>query len=314
MMIYLLLAIIIDLIIGDPRSIPHPVVIIGKFISKLEAVFFSFVNNDGAKKIAGIVLVLIVVFTTYFISSQLINLGFIINFYLGIVINIWLLSTTIAIKGLRKAGLKIYYYLKDDNINQARTAVAEIVGRDTDKMKGNDIVRAAVETIAENTSDGIIAPIFFYLIGGTPLALAYKAVNTLDSMLGYKNEKYRHFGWSAARFDDLVNFLPARLTGIGFCIAALVTRGDWKKGWQIMIRDAGKHPSWNAGYPEAAVAGSMGVSLGGLNYYHGKPAFRAYLGDKNRELLVKDIKLVIRLMSWNVFLIISLLIMFGLGR
>ncbi|MFP4016467.1 MAG: adenosylcobinamide-phosphate synthase CbiB [Halanaerobiaceae bacterium] len=307
-MYLLIAAIIIDLLIGDPRIIPHPVVIMGKLISELDRFFNLYTDSEIAKKIAGSLLVFIVVSFTYIITVIIIEIGFMINYYIGLTIYIWLLAATIAINGLKSAGLGIYKALKNRDIDTSRKMVGMIVGRDTEDMKIKEIVRAAVETIAENTSDGIIAPIFFYIIGGVPLAMTYKAVNTLDSMLGYKNERYKDFGWAAARLDDIANYIPARLTGIGFCIAALLVPGTGtKQAWKIMFRDAGSHPSWNAGYPEAAVAGAMGVRLGGLNYYQGKASFRAYMGDKKRELISDDIKCVTKLMFLNIFCIVLIM-------
>lgn len=307
---YLLPAVVIDLMLGDPEVIPHPVVLIGKLISFMETCLTNLVKSKLAEIIAGIAIVFSVVITTYFLTYSLIGFCFSINYYVGLIITIWLLASTISLKGLKDAAVKVYNYLDVGDIQQARKAVGEIVGRDTDNMSEEDVIRATVETVAENTSDGIIAPVLFYVIGGPQLAMAYKAVNTLDSMLGYNNDKYRYLGWAAARFDDVVNFIPARLTGAGFCLAAFILRKNWKRGWLIMLRDAGKHKSWNAGFPEAAAAGCLGIRLGGLNYYSGQPDFRAQLGDKTRKLVTADILDIIRLMYFNVFFIILLMYLF----
>jgi adenosylcobinamide-phosphate synthase len=292
----LLLALLIDLIIGDPSFIIHPVVIIGKVISSIERGLRKKLKGRKGERLAGIILVIVVVGVVYITTFYIIRLAFCINTYLGIAINLWLLSTTIAARGLVRAGLKVYRNLLAGDIQKARRSVGEIVGRDTEQMNEIEIIRATVETIAENTSDGIQAPIFFYIIGGTPLAMTYKAINTLDSMIGHLNRRYKYFGWAAARLDDLVNYLPARITALIFNLTSLILPGyNAKKSWRIMWRDARKHPSLNAGYPEAAIAGALGVQLGGLNYYQGKAEYRATLGDEERGLTVEDIKSMIKL-------------------
>lgn len=302
-MIELIFAVIIDLIIGDPDFVPHPVVIIGAYISVLEKKLYRLFKGDKGKLIAGGLLAIIVILTVYFTSSLLLGVFFKLNPILGLIINIWILSTTIAIRGLAKAGLKVYKHLSNDDFEQARFSLSRIVGRDTEDMSENEIARAVIETIAENTSDGIIAPIFFYIIGGIPLALTYKAINTLDSMLGYKNERYLYFGRISARIDDLVNFIPARVTGIGFCTVAVFLGYNGIKGWKTMWRDAGGHPSWNAGFPEGAMAGSLEIKLGGLNYYQGCPSFRVYMGEGKPEPTRVDIINAVKLMIGNSVLI-----------
>ncbi len=304
---YLLLtAVLVDLIIGDPGFIPHPVIIIGKLISTMEEKLRRLAKGKYLEKIMGMVLVLLVTGVTYFLTFYFIRLFFSINYYLGVLLNIWLLAATIALKGLAGAGIGVYNYLKMGDIVSAREATGQIVGRDTEKMGEDEIIRSVIETVAENTSDGIVAPLFFYLIGGTALAMTYKAVNTLDSMIGHLNDRYRDFGWAAARLDDLANLIPARLTGLGFCAAAFLLGYDSKRAWRIMRRDAAQHPSPNAGYPEAAAAGALGIRLGGLNHYHGRASFRPYLGEPAKELAREDIKAVVKLMYWNVGIIVIL--------
>jgi adenosylcobinamide-phosphate synthase len=191
--------------------------------------------------------------------------------------------------------------------DKARIEVSKVVGRDTACMGREDIIRAVIETLAENTSDGIIAPIFYYSLGGLPLAMAYKAINTLDSMIGYNNTKYKYFGRTAARLDDIANFFPARITGFGFCLATLFIGYGWKNCLKTMYRDARKHPSWNAGYPEAAVAGAMGIRLGGLNYYNGKKSFRAYMGEKKHKLITNNIDTIVKLIYLNTCIFVIVL-------
>ena len=306
-MIYILSgAVLLDLLIGDPDYYPHPVIIIGKLISVLETRFRKITDSKWGEKLASLVIVLITILVTYIIMAGIIRLSFYINNFLGWLVNIWFLGTTIAIKGLMKEANKVYQQLQEGCLAGAREILNLIVGRDTDKMGVVEIIRATVETVAENTSDGIIAPLFYFLLGGVPLAMTYKAVNTLDSMLGYKNERYRHLGWAAARLDDVANFIPARLTGFGFCLVALLCRKNWQQGFKVMFRDAGKHSSVNAGYPEAAVAGVLGVRLGGLNYYQGEASFSCYLGEKRREPVKEDILWAVKLLQLNVLILLLL--------
>ncbi len=317
--IYILVAgIFLDLLIGDPRFIPHPVVLFGKIINFLENKILNLFKNrrNLSKKInrllkifTGSILVFIVVFIAFSTVFLILKFSYELNYYFGIILNIYLFSTTIAIKGLAKAGNEIYSALQTDDIELARRKTAMIVGRDTAKMSKADIVRATIETIAENTSDGIMAPLFFFFIGGVPMAMAYKAINTLDSMLGHKNEKYLYFGKIAAKLDDLANYIPARICGILFSFIALLTNYNGKKAFKIMKRDASKHPSPNAGYPEAAAAGALNIRLGGINYYQGKKEFRSYLGDGPFPDSIEDIKRMIFLLYYSTaFLFLIMLV------
>ena len=200
-----------------------------------------------------------------------------LNQWLGKALSIWLIYTTLAARGLAGAAKEVYSALVKGDLAEARRKVGWIVGRDTDKMDDRSVTRATVETVAENIVDGIISPMFYALIGGAPLAMAYRAVNTLDSMLGYKNERYIDFGRASARLDDLANYIPARLTGCLLAAAFLFEDASRKTdGHNPGFR---RHPSPNSGIPEAAVAGSLGIRLGGLNYYQGRESFRAYMGE-----------------------------------
>ena len=206
------------------------------------------------------------------------------------------LSFMISPRSLAEAGYEIYNLLESKNLIKAREKVGWIVGRDTQNLNEAEVTRATVETVAENTVDGIISPLFYFAIGGLPLAVAYRAINTMDSMLGYRNEKYLYFGRVAARLDDIANFIPARLTGLLFIGAAIILRLDFKNAFKMMMRDARKHPSPNGGWAEATVAGALNIRLGGTNYYFGKPHFRAYMGDPEETLEAAHILGTIRLM------------------
>lgn len=302
-------AYLLDLLIGDPALLVfmHPVVLIGKVVTQLEKALYQ-----QASRARGIILVLIVCITTFMVTHYLVTaLG-----QLGVVLELWLLSTALATKGLRDAAFKVYQALKAGNIHLARLKTAEIVGRDTAELDEVEVVRATVETVAENLVDGVTAPLFFALLGGAPLAIAYKAINTMDSMLGHKDERYINFGWAAARLDDVANYIPARLTALALLTASLLLGLDWRGCWRVMRRDAHKHSSPNAGIPESGMAGALGVRLGGVNYYDGQANQTAVLGESNKQLHQTDIVRAVRLMSSASFIFLSgvVLVQFVIGR
>ncbi|MFC4766500.1 adenosylcobinamide-phosphate synthase CbiB [Effusibacillus consociatus] len=325
-MIQVYLAFLIDLLIGDPRWLPHPVIVIGKGISRLES-FLRIVfrvptdgncadqekrSNHGTgsdhgnrpklgtrpkrEKWAGILLLIAVVGGSGGIVVGLLWLASLVSPWLAVLLNIWLISTTIAVRGLAEAGNGIRKALEQGNLEEARKLAGWIVSRDTTSLPEPEVVRAAVESVAENIVDAVIAPLFYAMIGGAPLAMAYRATNTLDSMVGYKNERYLHFGWASARFDDVLNWLPARITGLLVVAAAWVLRLSARGAWHTIRRDAAKHPSPNSGIPEAGVAGALGIRLGGRNIYHGRESFRAYMGEPSQELASRHIQQTIRIL------------------
>lgn len=293
---HVLIAYFIDLVIGDPKQIPHPVVIIGTAIEKLEEIIRKFTNSSKGLLIGGGILTLCVVGLTYITIALLIEGMGKIHWLLGAIISIWFLSTTIAVKGLHQAAIEIYQFLKAGDIESARLKVGWIVGRDTANLDEPELVRATVETVAENIVDGITSPLFYGFLGGAPLAMAYKATNTLDSMVGYKSEKYFYLGRISARWDDIANYLPARITAIYIMIASFLLRYDTKEAWQVWIRDCRQHPSPNSGHAEATVAGALGVRLGGTNYYNGQESRRPYMGNGYKILDAEDIIRVIKIM------------------
>lgn len=301
MNIILLAAVILDLLIGDPKFYTHPVVLIGRLIKFLEKKLKNNSESEAIQKIKGIILVIVVLLLTFVITYIVIFIGSTLNYYLGIIIKVLILYTTLAIKGLSKAALEIFNQLIEGDVAGARRSLNMIVGRDTNQLKENEIIRGTIETVAENTSDGIIAPLFYFLLGGPIAAVLYKAINTMDSMLGYRNEEYQYFGWAAARLDDVVNYIPARLTAILIVISSYIYRKDYKKSFKIIIRDAKKHVSPNAGYPEAAIAGALNIQLGGINYYFGKESKKALLGDKIVDFKIKQIKETVNLMIITTF-------------
>ena len=304
-------AFLIDAMIGDPRSKFHPVVLIGNLISALEKCLRRDLDSPNKKIFKGGVLVVIVVLATFIIgwsvealTNQLPSLA------AQIFIQALVLSFMISPRSLGDAGREIYFLLAREDLVRAREKVGWIVGRDTQNLNESEITRATVETVAENTVDGIISPLFYFAIGGLPLAVAYRAINTMDSMLGYKNDKYLYFGRVAARLDDVANLIPARLTGLLFIGAAMLLQLDYKNAFNMMRRDAAKHPSPNGGWAEATVAGALHIRLGGMNYYFGEPHFRAYMGEPDENLEAVHILGAIRMMytATILFLICACLI------
>lgn len=280
---------LLDLLLGDPTWLPHPVRLIGKFISIMEEKMRKKnLSAEGMKK-AGILLVLLTVGLTYLITWGILRLALFFSPLAHLIISAVIIYFALASRSLVKEAKKIYYALVEKDINLARKRLSYIVGRDTEKLKQSEIIRATVETVAENISDGIIAPMFYIFLGGPALGMAYKAVNTLDSMVGYKNEKYQDLGWAAAKFDDLVNWLPARITGYMIPLIGAIIGRDGRRGYKTLQRDCRKHTSPNAGYPEAAVAGVLGVQLGGTNYYFGQAVEKPTIGDAVKPLEVQDI-------------------------
>ena len=289
-------AYICDLLLGDPQWIPHPVVLIGKLIYLLEAISRRIAKNGLMLRIAGMLTTVFVVGSSWFITNFLAYTFFQINYWLGSAISVLLISSTIAAKGLAEAAAEIYRLLEAGNLKEARLKAGLIVGRDTGNLDKKGVTRATVETVAENIVDGVVAPIFYAFIGGAPLAMAYKAVNTLDSMLGYRNEKYIDFGKFPARFDDAANYIPARLTGFFIVCSAFLLRHNAFRSIAAIVKYASGHPSPNSGIPESAVAGALGVRLGGLNRYHGKESFRAYMGEELIPLEPAHILKTVRIM------------------
>ncbi len=301
------LAYVVDLAFGDPQKIPHPVVLIGRLISYLEKLAFN--GNLGWlwKRSIGVVVVFFVVGISASVTWGIVYLAYLAHGKLGFIVSILLISTTIATKGLMDSAKDVAVSLRKRNLGEAREKVSQIVGRDTKNMKYKDIVRATIESVAENSVDGVIAPIIYALIGGAPLAMAYKAINTLDSMVGYKNERYKDFGWAAARLDDIANYIPARLSVLLLAVAALICRQDAVGAVKIAIKDGRKHASVNSGWPEAAVAGAVGVALGGTNYYTGIPRKSGPIGKGKEALTTRNIEDVI----WIVFAASAITILMG---
>lgn len=303
----LLLALLLDLLLGDPQSPYHPVALLGRGIAWWERVFYREGYPGWRQRLAGIAFALVNVVSVG--AGAWLVLWLVRGYPLvHLAVSALLLWSTVAWRSLYRAGLEILALLERGDIAAARRSVGMIVGRDTESLDEAEISRAAVETIAENLSDGVIAPLFWFLVGGVPLACAYRAINTLDSMVGYRNERYLRFGWFSARLDDLVNYIPARLTAFLLVIGALLGGYRWRDALGVALRDAGKHPSPNSGYPEAAMAGALGIRLGGVNRYGGVESFRPYLGDPRNPLDRSSIGAALELMQWSVLCFLALVV------
>ncbi|NEU31058.1 cobalamin biosynthesis protein [bacterium LRH843] len=280
-LIALILAVVIDRIVGDPRFLPHPVVGIGKLIS-----FFDKNLNKGKNRRGkGFLMLVFILIIVLLLAAIIIFIAYWVHLYVGIAVEALLISTTIAANGLQQAAEEVKEPLVKGNLQEARRKLSYIVGRDTETLNEEAITRATVETVAENTSDGVTAPLFFAFIGGAPLALLYRAINTCDSMVGYQNEKYKEFGFASAKCDDLANFIPSRLTALVMIIVNIPKYGRTKSDcWKIVKRDAQKHLSPNSGWGEAAVAVLLGIQLGGKSTYKGIVSDRAKMGDHIVEM------------------------------
>lgn len=300
---------ILDLIIGDPYSFPHPVRFIGSLIKLVEKQIRKLAKTDKALKLGGFILWIITVGTTYLVTYCILKV-FSFNRVAFMVMNSIIIYTTLATKCLKDEAIKIYNVLKTKDIKKSRKQLSYIVGRDTANLSEAEIIRATVETVAENTVDGIVAPMFYAFLGGAPLAMAYKAVNTLDSTVGYKNDKYKDLGFASAKIDDIANYIPARISVVLMTIGSLLVGYDYKNCMKISIRDRKNHKSPNCAYSEGAVAGALGIQLGGTNIYFGKAVYKPTIGDKTREIETEDIKRTNRIMYATS---ITSLLLFTLG-
>ena len=295
----------IDCVLGDPHSLPHPVVLIGKTISALECVLRRiFPKTPRGERAAGAVLWGIVSFLAAAVPALLLCLCGRVSPWLRLAVESVMCWQILAAKSLRDESMKVYHELEHGSIESARRAVSMIVGRDTAALDDAGVTRAAVETVAENTSDGVVAPLLYLAIGGAPLGFFYKAVNTMDSMLGYKNDKYMYFGRFAARLDDVVNFIPARISAYLMIAAAFIggRQFDGKNAYRIFKRDRFNHASPNSAQTESVCAGALRVQLAGDAVYFGKLVKKKYIGDGLREIEYEDIKRANRLMYITAFL------------
>lgn len=309
--IAIVLGYILDLIVGDPHWLYHPVQLIGRLITFLEKVLLKKDDKDETKYIKGAVLAVLVLFITGAVVILFLAVFYNISIAAGCIAETIMCYQILAVKSLRVESMKVYTALKQEGIEQARIAVSMIVGRDTMQLDNHGVIRAAVETVAENTSDGVVAPLFYMLFFGAPGGFIYKAVNTMDSMIGYKNDKYMYFGRFAAKSDDVVNFIPARLASWIMIAATGVVqifskdkKYNMKDALRIYRRDKHNHSSPNSAHTESVCAGALGVRLAGDNYYFGKLVKKPYIGDDSRPVEIEDIKRVNILLYVTTFLCI----------
>lgn len=306
----IILAFLLDCVLGDPYNFPHPVKFIGKYIKFFENKVLKKVHSDKELKYKyGFILLVTTCLIVYGSTFVILFVAKSINIYLFYILNIILLWTSIAPKCLANEAYKVYKELVNKNIDEARKKISYLVSRDTKELDFQSIAKATIETVFENTSDGIIAPLFFAAIGGTPLAMCYKAVSTLDSMVGYHNQKYEHFGFFSAKADDILNFIPARVSGLLIVVSSVFLNYDYKSSWEIFLRDRKNHKSPNSAHPEAAGAGALSIRLGGSTSYFGKVTNKPYIGNLIKEIEATDIIKSIKLMYTSTIIWILILVL-----
>lgn len=307
-LVALVMGYILDLIFGDPYWMPHPVRFIGNLISILEKVIRRFMpKTKRGEYIGGIIFTVMVVSISMVIPLVIILMAKSINTYLALTVETFMCYQILATKSLKVESMKVYDELAKNDLPSARKAVSMIVGRDTKDLTFSGVAKAAVETVAENTSDGIIAPMIFIAIGGAPMGFFYKAINTMDSMVGYKNEKYMNFGRFAAKLDDVVNYLPARISAYQMILSSFFLRYDYKNAFKIYKRDRYNHASPNSAQTESVCAGALDVQLAGNAYYFGKLYEKPTIGDDIREINYDDIKKANRLLYCTSFISIVII-------
>ena len=307
----ILIGFLIDLVLGDPYNIPHPVVLIGKGITLCEKTALKlFPKTDKGMFLGGIFICVVVMVLSMAVPAVILYFFGRISPYICFAAECIMCWQIIAVKSLKKESMNVYNELENGTIDTARKAVSRIVGRDTQSLTDEGVTKAAVETVAENTSDGIIAPLFYMLIGGPVLGFLYKAVNTMDSMIGYKNEKYMFLGRAAAKTDDLFNFIPARLSAFFMIVSAFILKYDYKNAFKIFKRDRFNHKSPNSAQTESVCAGALDVMLAGDAWYFGKLVKKPIIGDDIRKIQHNDVIKANRLMILTsvLFLVIGILI------
>lgn len=317
------LGFLLDLLFGDPYFLPHPIRFIGCLIAKVEKCFLgkNKSRNEKRKLRQGICMVIIVLSSTMTAATLILFLAYSVNCYLGIAVEMIMTYQILAAKCLKDESMKVYQCLKEKTLPEARKAVSMIVGRDTDCLDEAGVAKAAIETVAENTSDGVIAPMLYTALGGPILGLLYKAVNTMDSMIGYKNDTYLYFGRAAAKLDDVVNFLPARISAYLMIIASFIGGKCFsgKRAYYIYKRDNRNHASPNSAQTESVCAGALGIQLAGDASYFGKIVKKPYIGDSVRAVEYEDIRRVNRLMYLTAWLsaiicLLALLLLYAVIR
>ena len=304
--IQIAIAFVLDILIGDPRWLPHPVRIMGKCIEYLEILLRKVFRSE---RTAGIFLTGIMVMGSYLITFKIISIFYGFGKVWGMTASIIIIFYSLSIRDLLKETGGVLNALKSGNLPKARSNLSRIVGRDTQNLSEQQVATGCIETSAESCVDGIIAPLFYAFIGGPALAMAYKSINTLDSMVGYKNERYNNFGWASAKLDDVANFIPARIAAIILPISSFICGADFSNSIRIVKRDGQKHPSPNSGIPEAAIAGALKIRLGGPSVYNGIPSNKPFIGDPINNIDFDDISNTTRIVMVSAII----LVVFGIA-
>lgn len=299
---------LMDLLLGDPRVLYHPVRLIGHLITALEKIIRScFPKTKTGERIGGAFLAVLVVAVSISVPGAILFYAYRYAWQLGLAAETFMCYQIFAVKALKDESGKVYTALTEQGLKEGRKAVSMIVGRDTQKLSEEGVMKAAVETVAENTSDGVVAPLFYMIIGGALLGFGYKAVNTMDSMIGYRNERYQYFGTAAARLDDVLNYIPARLSAWLMLAASFLTGMDVRNAFRIYKRDRRKHKSPNAAQTESVMAGALCIELAGNAWYFGKLCEKPAIGDPIRKIEAEDIRRSHRLLYVTAILALILL-------
>ena len=286
----LVIALVLDFIFGDPQIGLHPIIAVGRLVESLEKRLLKDNYTEARKRINGLILVLIVSIIALALSYPVIFYSFKLNMFLGNIISAVILYFMVCNGSMISHVRRIVIAMNNRDLKISRAEVGKIVGRDTGSLNFRELIRATLESLAENTSDGLIGPLFFYLVGGVPAAFLYKAVNTLDSMIGYRNQKYKDFGFFSAKFDDVLNYLPARITALVSGLLSFFVGGNIPGTFKIIKSYSFRHTSPNSGFPESAFAGALGLRFGGINYYFGHYKKTPYIGKKKKDFNISDIK------------------------
>jgi len=300
-----------DVITGDPLWFPHPVRGMGFLIAKSETLLRRTIPNR--EFLGGTILVIFMVFVSWLIPFGALRLAVNFSEWVAFFLGIVLTDCCLATRQLAIEAMRVYKKTKEGDLEGGRRAVSMIVGRDTERLSLEQVNKAAIETVAENLSDAVIAPMFYLALGGLPLAFVYKAVNTMDSMIGYKNSRYLKFGRAAAKLDDALNFLPARISGLLIIAASAILKFNSRNAYEVYRRDCFNHTSPNSGHPEAACAGALGLALGGDTYYEGKLEEKPLIGDNIHQIECEDIKRAVALMYTSSFLFLPIVCAVRLG-
>lgn len=304
----ILIGFIIDCFLGDPQNPFHPIRLLG-YLNNLFIKLYDKLNlkRNFSKFIYGMIMNIIIILIVFFVFLYIIRFLYKINFIIGFIFEAIMCYFIIAPKCLFNESMKIYKALKSNDIQNARKYLSYIVGRDTKNLEQDKIIKATVETISENLSDGVIAPLFYLFLGGIPLGMVYKAINTLDSMVGYKNEKFMFFGKFSARLDDIANFIPARISAIVMIISSFILKLNFKNAIKIYLRDRYNHLSPNSAHTEAVCAGALSIQLGGSNFYNGVLVHKKTIGDELKKPEIKDIILANKIMYLSTVIFIFIL-------